>query len=114
MHLMIEATHGDPRLLFGRDSHYVQYLRSMTSLAGMTPISEPVVKDTPGGRTGFLILAESHVSIHAFHEKRAAYIDLFTCKPLPVPPQKLVDLTKRMFAFQSDKFLVIERGLEFV
>jgi S-adenosylmethionine decarboxylase len=37
---------------------------------------------TPPGVTGFLLLAESHISIHTWVEEGFAAIDIFTCGPM--------------------------------
>lgn len=38
----------------------------------------------PGGVTGFLLLSESHLSVHTFPERGFAAIDLYCCRPRPV------------------------------
>jgi S-adenosylmethionine decarboxylase len=54
---------------------------------GMTKLAEPQVyfaqsnnaKD-PGGWSGYVIIAESHISIHTFPKRGFASIDIYTCK----------------------------------
>lgn len=113
MHLIIEASDGDSDALFGDPAIYVDYLIEMTGKALMTPISEPIVKDVPEGRTAFLILAESHVSIHALYERNSAFVDLFTCKKMR--QRQIFDVknyTKEYFGFENIRCRVIDRGLE--
>ena len=116
MHLMIEAYRGDPERLFGDEQLIVDYLYRMVELADMTPISEPLVCDTPeGGRTGFLVLAESHVSLCAVRELASAFIDLFTCKELSESAREKVEhYTKDYFGFEGFRSNLIERGLEYL
>lgn len=38
---------------------------------------------SPGGITGFLLLSESHLSVHTFPERGFAAIDLYCCRPRP-------------------------------
>jgi S-adenosylmethionine decarboxylase len=53
----------------------------------MTPLSRPEiyfaegsgVKD-PGGWTGFIVIEESHISVHTFPALRFVSIDVYTCK----------------------------------
>jgi S-adenosylmethionine decarboxylase len=37
----------------------------------------------PGGVTGFVLLSESHLSVHTFPEHGFAAIDLYCCRTLP-------------------------------
>lgn len=51
----------------------------------MKHIGEPVIipfpkKSSEGGLTGYLLLAESHISIHTYPENNAFYLDVFSCK----------------------------------
>lgn len=49
----------------------------------LTPVADAVwhVFPAPGGITGLLPLAESHLTIHTFPEHRSACINLFCCRP---------------------------------
>jgi len=54
---------------------------------GMHPLAEPVVYAAadnqlrdPGGWSGFVVIAESHISIHTFPKRRFVSIDAYTCK----------------------------------
>jgi S-adenosylmethionine decarboxylase len=49
----------------------------------LMPVGEPVwhVFPAPGGITGLVPLAESHLTIHTFPEHRSACINLFCCRP---------------------------------
>jgi S-adenosylmethionine decarboxylase len=40
----------------------------------------------PGGVTGMLLLAESHLTVHTFPEHRSLCLNLFCCTPRPVWP----------------------------
>ena len=37
----------------------------------------------PGGVTGFLLLTESHLTVHTFPERAFAAFDLYCCQPRP-------------------------------
>ena len=37
----------------------------------------------PGGITGMLLLAESHLTVHTFPEHRSLCLNLFCCRPRP-------------------------------
>lgn len=54
------------------------------SLANLTPVGECFhqfggSESVAGGATGVVILAESHVSIHTWPEKRFVTLDVFVC-----------------------------------
>lgn len=62
-------------------------LRDLPDLLGMHPITTPYVvhcegndKKDPGGFSGFVMIAESHVSVHTFPKKRFVSIDVYTCQ----------------------------------
>ena len=48
----------------------------------------------PGGITGMLLLAESHLTVHTFPEHRSLCLNLFCCTPRPVWPfeERLAEL----------------------
>lgn len=49
----------------------------------LTPVAEPIwhVFPAPGGITGLVALAESHLAVHTFPEHGSLCINLFCCKP---------------------------------
>jgi S-adenosylmethionine decarboxylase len=49
----------------------------------LTPVADAVwhVFPPPGGITGLIPLAESHLTVHTFPEHRSLCINLFCCKP---------------------------------
>ena len=64
-------------------------LSEMPDNLGMNKFSEPQVTEVPsqgqnsfdrGGITGFVILVESHMTIHTFPEDGYASFDIFSCK----------------------------------
>ena len=63
------------------------------------------------GISGFVMIAESHISIHTFPEKDYVFIDVFSCKAFDVENavRLLVD------AFEAKKFTkkIVKRGMDF-
>jgi len=61
-------------------------LNELPVAIGMTKITQPYVFPYSGlrpedrGVTGFVVIAESHISIHTFQEKNYAFFDVFSCK----------------------------------
>ncbi|MBD3310146.1 deoxyhypusine synthase [Candidatus Woesearchaeota archaeon] len=83
-HLTIDGFDADSKLL---DDEKVirQVLEELVPLLEMKKLSEPVVKrgsnqDPERGITGFVIIEESHISIHTYPEKGYVAADIFSCK----------------------------------
>lgn len=56
-----------------------QAMRQAAAACGATVLHEKFHKFSPQGLTGYLLLAESHLSIHTWPEHGYAAIDVFTC-----------------------------------
>ena len=85
MHLIIDGYGGDTQKLQDVDLIY-KLLDDYPSQIGMTKISPPYVlkyigsKPEDWGVSGFVLIAESHISIHTFVERAYVNIDIFSCK----------------------------------
>jgi S-adenosylmethionine decarboxylase len=85
MHLIIDGYGDNPKILQDEQFLY-QLLDSYPAQIGMTKIFSPVVFRYIGSRpedwgiSGFVFIAESHISIHTFAERRYINIDVFSCK----------------------------------
>lgn len=62
-------------------------LDELTELLKMKKLIEPQIcfapdnhKSDPGGWSGFVIIAESHISIHTFPRRGFVSIDVYSCK----------------------------------
>jgi S-adenosylmethionine decarboxylase len=115
-HLTLDLNECNPEKLSNFDLVF-DVLNELPDRIGMTKITQPYVFRYSGlvpedkGITGFVVIAESHISIHTFQEKNYAFIDLFSCKPFDfVHAQNY--LIER---FQSKKPTVkmLKRGLDF-
>jgi S-adenosylmethionine decarboxylase len=85
MHLTIDGYGNNPELM--QDEQFVyQLLDSYPTRIDMTKISNPHVfkyigpKPKDWGISGFVFIAESHISIHTFVERCYVNIDVFSCK----------------------------------
>lgn len=86
---------------------------------GMHPICAPVVvsvgpnclKD-PGGLSGFVMIAESHISFHTFPGRGFVTIDLYTCQT-EVDRPGTIERLKRAFHLVDADVYVQERGLRY-
>jgi|TARA_B100001964_G_C14208308_1_gene589230 S-adenosylmethionine decarboxylase len=63
------------------------------------------------GISGFVMIAESHISIHTFPEKDYVFIDVFSCKGFDV--ENAVKLLTNAFEAKKYTKKIIKRGLDF-
>ena len=63
----------------------------------------------PGGVTGVVVLAESHISIHTWPERAYAAVDIFTCGDTIDPQDAASYLGERLCA-KNSSVIIIERG----
>jgi spermidine synthase len=52
---------------------------ALTQQAGLTIVGDRFHQFAPGGVTGTVLLAESHLAIHTWPEERFATVDVFVC-----------------------------------
>jgi S-adenosylmethionine decarboxylase len=83
----------------------------------MTKISEPHVirysgvKPEDWGVTGFVIIAESHISVHTFPEHGYVWVDIFSCKEFEAP--EALGIVTDAFGLTHVTEHILERGLEY-
>ena len=85
-HLTIDGYEGDKDKLDNKEL-VLSCLNDLPGLLDMTKLSQPEIyfakgsgpKD-PGGWSGFVVIEESHISIHTFPGRRFVSIDVYTCK----------------------------------
>lgn len=85
VHYMLDGYGANPEKLNDKEA-LLEILNTLPKKVGMYPICEPVVaevgpnnKKDPGGISGFVMIAESHVSIHTFPNRAFVTIDVYTC-----------------------------------
>ena len=94
------------------------FLEKYPKAIGMTPISPPRVVEYHGKRpddwgvSGFILIAESHISIHTFPEKRYLNVDIFSCKNFDdsLATSEVVST----FKIKKIDSKVLERGIEYL
>jgi len=57
----------------------VQLLKNAVQAVGLVSVSEATATFTPHGVSAVLILAESHVALHIWPERRRATVDIHIC-----------------------------------
>ena len=116
MHLVVDGYGADPDKLKDVDLVH-RFLDEYPSAIGMTKIAPPQVYTYHGktpedwGVSGFVLIAESHISVHTFPEREHVSIDIFSCKDFD-PEASLSDLKTR-FSLAEVKVWTLERGLEY-
>jgi len=116
VHLIIDGYGGDPQKMMDVD-FINQLLDVYPSRIGMTKISPPQVSKYIGtkpedwGVSGFVLIAESHISIHTFPERSYINIDIFSCKEFDAE-QAIKDLKDR-FELAEIRTYILSRGLEY-
>ncbi len=117
MHLIIDGYGGDVEKMW--DLELVRdFLTDYPSNLGMTRITEPKVLEYNGpkvedaGVSGFVIIAESHISIHTFPHREYVNIDIFSCKSFD--NHRALDDAKALFGLADVKTWLLDRGLEWM
>ncbi len=72
--------------LYGCNNEQISYVESLQPVfrdvvkaSGLTEITSRFHQFEPYGVTGFVLLAESHISIHTWPEYEYAAVDIYTC-----------------------------------
>jgi S-adenosylmethionine decarboxylase len=77
-HLILDLSGCDKELLLNSEHSRDLFFNAVKD-AGLTVVDEGFYRFSPHGFTCFLLLAESHASLHAWPEYGYCAIDLFTC-----------------------------------
>lgn len=115
MHLAIDG-YGSRRVF--QDEEFIrEFLDTYPSAIGMNKIWGPVVmryvgaKPEDWGVSGFVMIAESHISLHTFVEKAFVHIDIFSCKEFDT--QRVIHDLQNKFQLNSFRATILKRGLEY-
>ncbi|MHB1006159.1 MAG: S-adenosylmethionine decarboxylase [Chloroflexota bacterium] len=115
MHVLIDGHHGEQDRL--RDMQLVyDVLDSLPPAIGMTKIMPPYVfrysgvKPEDWGISGFVLIAESHISIHTFPEHGLIHIDIFSCKEFSA--EMALAYVQEKFGLRDVSHRALGRGLD--
>lgn len=119
-HLIFDAYGCDPKKL-NDPKLCLQVLKDVCKLGNMRPLCDPVLvaatgnetlggKD-PGGYSGFLIIQESHISIHTFVKRGFITIDVYSCKAFK--SEGIVEYLRDAFKSKDEQVIKLERGLKY-
>lgn len=117
IHLTLDGYRGSESKLYDMKRVF-KVLDNLPAILGMRKLTTPYVVDAPpvtpkdqGGISGFVMIAESHISIHTFPDKGFLTADVYSCKPFDT--QKTIDYFKEQFDIQDLEINLIKRGTKF-
>ena len=116
MHLIIDGFGANRKMLESEDIIY-DLLDRYPSQIGMTKVAPPQVfkyigsKPEDWGISGFVLIAESHISIHTFPDRCYVNIDIFSCKDFD--SEYAIQELKAIFEFDEIQKYLLNRGLEY-
>ncbi|MBI5787292.1 MAG: adenosylmethionine decarboxylase [Candidatus Schekmanbacteria bacterium] len=115
-HLMVDGYGCNPQKL--QDINLIYgLLEELPENIDMHKIMPPYVfryeglKPEDWGISGFVLIAESHISIHTFPEKGYLSLDIFSCKKFEM--EKAMSYVKEAFEIKTFEKNLLNRGLEF-
>lgn len=118
IHLMIDG-YDSPKKLLSDPVLLKKMLDTIPENMGMHAISESVVvevgpknKKDPGGLSGFVMIAESHLSFHTFPNRGFVTIDVYTCQN-DLDTDKLANELKTAFQMKDFDVIIQKRGLRY-
>ena len=117
LHLMLEAYNCDPKRLNNFKVIY-KALSRLTTLLKMHSLTKPYVvlaegnnKRDPGGWSGFIMIQESHISIHTFVKRHFLTADVYSCKRFNT--KIAINYLKRKFKSTDIEFQIVVRGKKY-
>jgi S-adenosylmethionine decarboxylase len=118
VHYMLDGYDADVALLNDKEG-LLKMLNTIPEEMGMHKISEPMViqagpnnRKDPGGLSGFVMIAESHISFHTFPNRGFVTIDVYTCSD-ELSTDELTLKFIKAFGIQNYDEKVVDRGTKY-
>jgi S-adenosylmethionine decarboxylase len=118
LHFMLDG-YGCPLEVLNNKELLTEMLRNIPTKMGMHIISEPLIVEVgpknrkdPGGLSGFVLIAESHLSFHTFPNRGFVTIDVYTCQDI-LDTQKLTDEFVSAFKIERYDTYLQPRGVTY-
>jgi S-adenosylmethionine decarboxylase len=118
VHLTIDGYHGDKEAL-GDEGKIREILRELPVKLKMHAIADPLVVNVdqlsekdPGGISGVVLIAESHISLHTFPKRGFVSADVYTCQN-ELDQETALSYLKEMFGLQDLETNYIIRGTRY-
>jgi S-adenosylmethionine decarboxylase len=115
-HLMLDG-YGCDRQRLEDISLIYNFLSEYPARIKMTKIMPPYVfryqakKPEDWGISGFVLIAESHISIHTFPDKNYLSLDIFSCKEFDT--DHAISYVNNLFGVHKNEVKLLDRGVEF-
>lgn len=117
-HVTVDGYGGNSKRL-DDDEAVFSALTELCHALRMRPLMKPTVVSAPdnhikdpGGWSGFVIIAESHISIHTFPKRRFLSADVYTCQN-GIDRNFIIDFLKKKFQLKEVETHFIKRGLKY-
>lgn len=120
LHLMLDAYGADPEKL--NDMKLVfKLLNDLPEKIYTKKLTAPMVIDCdatatgkdPGGISGSIIIAESHISIHTFAKRGFFSMDLYSCTNFEDRVKSVLRYIKKIFPYKDHELQIIKRGTKY-
>lgn len=109
-HFIFDLSNCNQEVLLDGEKSYSLFAQAVRE-SGLTVVDEGFYKFSPHGFTCFLLLAESHASLHAWPEYGYCAIDLFTCA-IGKDMMPLIMRIKELFGADNFSLRKIDRDAE--
>ena len=119
-HITVDGYGGDHDRLNDEEAVY-SCLTGLCDALRMRPLGKPHVQvhsapdnhiKDPGGWSGILVIAESHISIHTFPKRRFVSADVYTCQN-GIDVDFVVGYFKKKFKLKNIETHFIKRGMKY-
>ena len=117
-HITIDGYGGDPARLDSEEA-VLSCLIELADGLKMHHLISPVVVSAPdnglkdpGGWSGFVIIAESHISLHTFPKRKFISADVYTCQN-GLDKDFIINFFKLKFKLEQVETNFIQRGLRY-
>ncbi len=117
-HITIDGYGGSPERLNDEEA-ISSALTELCDALQMRPLMKPLILSAPdnqlkdpGGWSAFVIIAESHISIHTFPKRRFVSADIYTCQN-GMDESLVVDFFKKKFQLEDVETNFIKRGTRY-
>jgi S-adenosylmethionine decarboxylase len=118
VHLTLDG-YGGSREKLADYAHVLTCLRDLPERLGMHKIAEPLVVELgehsdkdPGGVSGFVMIAESHISIHTFPLRGFVSADVYTCQNC-LETERICRYFVEAFDLQDLETNLVKRGTRY-
>ena len=118
VHLTLDGYCGSRQLLADA-THVRACLAELPDLLGMHKLIEPMVVEVnqlsdkdPGGLSGYVLIAESHISVHTFPLRGFVSADVYTCQN-SLDAERIRQYFGDAFALEDVETHLIRRGTRY-